>query len=251
MKARMLAAVAAASIVMSGCTSTRQFADVNFQAPQGDYSLIVMRPDVSFGLLTTGGRVERREDWSEQARAAIMTALVAQQSGRGGRTTIAATMAEAGADPALVANLEQLHRAVGRSIQVHNYIPAGRLPTKAGRFDWTLGEEAVAFGRATGHDYALFLHAEDAVSSTGRVALRVLGMAGCIVGACIVVSGKTRLAYASLVNLRTGQVVWYNVLTSSVGDIRTAEGAEATVRSLLANMRPGSAVAPARRRPRA
>jgi hypothetical protein len=250
MKARALAAIAAVSIGVSGCTSTRQFAHVNFEAPQGDYSLIVMRPDVSFGLLTTGGQVERREDWTEQARASMSAALIAQQAGRGGRTTIVSTMAEAGGDPALVASLEQLHRAVGMSIQLHNYVPNGRLPAKAGRFDWTLGEEAVAFGRATGHDYALFLHAEDAVSSTGRVALRVLGMAGCVVGACIIVSGKTRMAYASLIDLRTGQVVWYNVLTSSIGDIRTPEGANATVQSLLANMRPGRAVPRPSRRSR-
>lgn len=247
MKSRALAAMLAASVALSACTSTRQFSDVNFTVPQGDYSLIVMRPNVSFGLLTTSGQVEHREDWTEQARESLMTALVAQQQGRGGRTTIAANLREAGVDPQQAASLEQLHTAVGQSIQAHMYAGA-TLPSRQGRFSWTLGEEAVAFGRATGHDYALFLHAQDSVSSSGRVALRVLGMAGCIVGACVIVSGKTRLAFASLVDLRTGQVVWYNILTSSVGDMRTPEGARETINDLLATMRPGSAsIAPAPR----
>lgn len=242
MKSRMLAAVMAAALLASACTSTRQFADINFVAPQGDYSLIVMRPYVTFGLLTAGGSVEPREDWTEQARTELMAALVEQQRGRGGRTTIAANRQESGVDPAQAASLEQLHSAVGRSIQIHLYA-GGTLPTKQRRLDWTLGEEAVAFGRATGHDYALFLHAQDSVSSAGRTALRVAGMLGCVVGACIIVAGKTRLAFASLVDLRTGRVVWYNVLASTVGDMRTPEGARETVHDLLATMRSGRAAA--------
>lgn len=241
MKARLTAVVAMAMLLLSACTSTKQFADVSFKPPQGDYSLIVMRPYVSVGLLTAGGAVEPREDWTEQARKNLMAALAEQQGQRGGRTTVAETMADAGADAAQVARLEQLHRAVGQSIQIHKYAGAA-LPTKADRFDWTLGEEAVAFGRATGHDYALFLSAEDSFSSSGRVALRALGFAGCLVGACIIVPGKTRLAFASLVDLRTGKVVWYNVLSSSVGDMRSPEGAASTVETLLAEMRPGQAV---------
>jgi hypothetical protein len=246
MKKRLAAALVAVAVATSACTSTRQYSDTNFQVPQGDYSLIVMRPDVRFGLLTTGGQVEHREDWTEQARQSMMAALVAQQEGRGGRTTIVNSLSVEGVDPAQVASLEQLHQAVGRSVQLHQYAGAN-LPTKRNNFDWTLGEEAVAFGRQTGHDYALFLHASDSQTSTGRTALRVLGFAGCLVGACVIVSGKQRLAFASLVDLRTGRVVWYNVLASSVGDIRTPEGAQATVNRLLENMRPGRAVREANR----
>jgi len=246
MKMRVVAAIAAVAMIVSGCTSTRQFADVNFTAPQGDYSLIVMRPNVTFGLFTTSGIVEPREDWTNQAREAMLAALVEQQQGRGGQTTIMSTLAESGVDLQQAARLERLHQAVGQSIQTHMYAGA-RLPSRQGQFSWTLGEDAVAFGRATGHDYALFLHAQDAQSSSGRVALRVLGFAGCMVGACVIVAGKTRLAFASLVDLRTGQVVWYNVLTSSIGDMRTQEGARETVDQLLATMRPGAAARQAQR----
>ena len=78
----------------------------------------------------------------------------------------------------------------------------------------------------------MFLHAEDQVASTGRVVLGVLGSAGCIVGFCAPnIGGATQLDYASLVDLKTGEVVWFNVVRAGsqvpgikFGDLRTSAG---------------------------
>jgi hypothetical protein len=250
MRHRLLALLCASSLALAGCVQTRQVADVQFEPPQGDYSLIVMRPDVQVGLVTTGGLVEPRADWTETARGHLLKALEQQQAGRGGRTRILETReGVAGVSAETVANLERLHNAVGNSIAIHKYLGA-RLPTKRRQgVDWTLGEDAVAFGRATGMDYALFLHAEDSFASTGRVALQVLGLAGCFVGFCAPQGAGGQSAYASLVDLRTGEVVWFNVLqTSSVmpgvgfGDIRTPDGAAQMVERLLGRMKAGRMV---------
>lgn len=231
----------AAAMVLSACTSTKQFADLGFRPPQGSYKLIVMRPDVRVGVLTAGGLFEPRQDWSESARGNLVAAIKVQQAARGGQTVIASTRAEAGGDEAAVADLDRLHEAVGNSIKLHKYLGAS-LPTKQGRFDWTLGEPAKAYGRSSGYDYALFLNAQDSFASGGRTALRVLGFAGCLVGACVVVSGGQQGAFASLVDLKTGQVVWFNALASSVGDIRTAEGANTMIDKLLDQMRPSKGI---------
>ena len=77
-----------ASVALAGCVQTRQYADVEFTPPQGDYKLLVMRPDVSVGSVTTGGMVEPRADWTEQARANFLAALRAQQAERGGNIFI-------------------------------------------------------------------------------------------------------------------------------------------------------------------
>ena len=63
-------------------------ADMQFTPPQGDYKLLVLRPDVTVGSLTTGGMVEPRADWTDQARANIVAALRAQQATRGGKVRI-------------------------------------------------------------------------------------------------------------------------------------------------------------------
>jgi hypothetical protein len=239
-----------ASAATSGCVQSRQYADVQFTPPQGDYRLLVMRPDVTVNSLTTGGVAQPRADWSEQARANIVEALRAEQGARGGKILILAHRNElpnVSADE--VADVERLNYAVAQSIALHKYSGAA-LPTKRGKgLEYTLGEDAVSLGRRTGYDYALFIHAEDNIASTGRTALQVLGVAGCFIGFCAPSGGSNQFAYASLVDLRTGEVVWFNVLQTgsqlpgvSFGDIRTPQGSAQMVERLLGRMKPGREV---------
>src|SRR4051794_7829287 len=78
----------AACAALSACVQTRQYADVQFTPPKGNYKLLILRPDVTVGSLTTGGMVEPRAEWTDQARANIIAALRAQQAARGGNLTI-------------------------------------------------------------------------------------------------------------------------------------------------------------------
>jgi hypothetical protein len=239
------------SVSLSGCVQTKQYADVQFTLPQGDYKLLVLRPDVTVGSLTTGGMVEPRADWTEQARANIIAALRAQQAARGGNITIIEHRSEVPGVPAQeLADVERLNYVVDQAIVQHKYL-GDYLPTKRGRgLDWTLGADAVKLGQKSGYDYALFLHAEDQVASTGRIALGVLGLAGCVVGFCAPnVGGAEQLDYASLVDLKTGEVVWFNVVDAAsqvpgikFGELRTPEGAAQMIDRLLGRMKPGNAV---------
>ena len=243
-----IALALALSVSVAGCVQTRQFADLQFTVPQGDYRLLVMRPDVTVNSVTTGGMPEPRADWTEQARSHIVAALRAQQAARGGNVQILARRGElAGVSADTVADLERLHGAVGNSIALHKYLGAD-LPTKPRRgLDYTLGAEAVELGRRTGYDYALFMHAEDNIVSSGRVALQVLGVAGCFVGFCAPnIGGGGQFAYASLVDLKTGDVVWFNVVQTGsqiagmkFGDIRSPQGAGQLVERLTGRMKPG------------
>jgi hypothetical protein len=251
-----IALALALSVTASACVQTRQFADVQFTPPQGDYRLLVMRPDVVVNSLTTGGLPQPRADWTEQARVNIINAIRAQQADRGGKVLVLARRNELpGVSAEQVADLERLHYAVGQSIALHKYSGAA-LPTKRGKgLEYTLGEDAVALGRRTGYDYALFVHAEDNIASTGRTALQVLGVAGCLIGFCAPSGGSNQFAYASLVDLRTGEVVWFNVLQTGsqlpgvkFGDIRTPAGAAQMVERLLGRMKPGRYVRQAQSR---
>jgi hypothetical protein len=178
-------------------------------------------------------------------------AIRRQQASRGGNATIIEHRNQLPGVPAEeLANVERLNFVVDQSIVQHRYM-GDYLPTKSGKgLDWTLGDEAVQLGRKTGYDYALFLHAEDQVASTGRIALGVLGLAGCVVGFCAPnIGGAEQLDYASLVDLKTGEVVWFNVVDAAsqipgiaFGDLRSPQGAAQMVERLLGRMKPGAAI---------
>ncbi|MEO6581731.1 MAG: hypothetical protein ABIN68_02850, partial [Sphingomicrobium sp.] len=140
-----IALAVALSVPVAGCVQTRQYADLQFTPPQGDYRLLVMRPDVTVNSVTTGGLKEPRADWTEQARTNIIAAMAAQQSQRGGKVKILARRNDLpGVSEDAVADLERLHSAVGNSVALHKFLGA-YLPTKSRRgLDYTLGEEAVA-----------------------------------------------------------------------------------------------------------
>jgi len=82
----------------------------------------------------------------------------------------------------------------------------------------------------------------------------VLGVAGCLIGFCAPQGGGGQVAYASLVDLKSGDVVWFNVLQTgsqlpgvAFGDIRTQQGAAQMVDRLLGRMREGRQVRRSRR----
>ena len=51
------------------------------------------------------------------------------------------------------------------------------------------------------------------------------------------IGGGTQVGVASLVDLRTGQVVWHNLLVDQTGDLRNLQGARETAGDLLKGVR--------------
>ena len=230
-------ALAILLLALAGCTALQQpQTSLGYVPPGGNPKIVVMRPDVAVDLLTAGGMLERREDWTNAARDNVLASLQALQARRGSKTRVAITRGSAGGDDATVTELNQLHAVVGQSVLMHKFSPQSELPTKEGVFDWTLGEIAVQYGRESGYDYALFLYARDSFSSSGRVALQAVGYLACMVGVCAVPQGGSQTAFASLVDLKTGELVWFNYMKSPEGDIRTQEGADVLVWTLLDSM---------------
>jgi hypothetical protein len=116
---------------------------------------------------------------------------------------------------------------VGRAIQTHLYLGL-TLPNKGKALDWTIGTGAATLRDRYGADYALFIFVRDSYATAGR-ALFMIGAAMFGVG----IPGGQQVGFASLVDLRTGQIVWFNQLASSSGDLRTAAPAQKTVDALL------------------
>lgn len=150
-------------------------------------------------------------------------------------------------DERLVADYDALHAAVVSAILAHKYSYGdGKLPTKKGKFDYTLGPGAAQLGTLSGGaNYGLFMLTYDQFSTDSRKAMQVAGALGCLIGACMIVTGGIHVAYVSLVELETGNIVWFNVLRGSKGDVREADGAQSMVDAIMASMpsRPGERTA--------
>jgi hypothetical protein len=187
----------------------------------------IMPVDLELFSISAGGVSEPRADWTEAAQGHFKTALL-QKKRAFGLTAI--ELSEKDFDQ--FNELNGLHAAIARAIAMHHFGPSSlRLPTKDGKLDWSLGESTQALRQATGADYALFSWVRDGYASAERqaamVAIAVLSLGRAIPG------GGAQTGYASLVELSTGRVLWFNWLRRGSGDLREADKAVETLEVLL------------------
>ncbi|MBA2936495.1 hypothetical protein HZF05_20635 [Sphingomonas sp. CGMCC 1.13654] len=245
MKSVLLCAAAVVACALSVPSIAKPLAAPGYDVPAGKpMRIVVLRPDVEVGSLTAGGVAEPNADWTATARGLLGTSLDSEAKAHG--NTIVMMPDLQGDDGQTVADYQALFRAVSDAIVQHKVLPGQRLPTKKEAFDWTLGPGASKLGDlAGGADYALMLYDRDSFGTAGRKALQIFTLlATSAIGAGVFIPGGVHICYASLVDLRTGNVVWFNLLPSSAGDIRTAEGSGAVVNKLLTGM-PGTTAVPA------
>ena len=232
--AAALATTATIATPTAAVARSKQLTAAGYQLPADKpVTIVLMRPDVEVGQLQAGGAVEPNADWTKAARDNLFTAMQAHSKALGVQMT---SMGDVDGEPGkLVADYEALHRAVADAILTHK-IGGAKLPTKKDRFDWTLGTGANQLAQATGANYALFFVGRDSFASGGRKAMQVAGALGCLVGFCMITTGGRHIYYASLVELSTGNVVWFNVQRGSKGDIREVDGARDMVDAVLASL---------------
>jgi hypothetical protein len=227
----MFAGAAFCSVLLGGCVTVTTLRSTAAPAPVASSSVLLMKPDVQLYELTAGGLEEPNAQWTAQGLANIKAAVSRELRER--NVSLVPYQAPQN-DPERERahrQLLKLHEAVGATIIAHNYNEALKLPTKGNIFDYSLGRGTSVLRDDFGADYALFTYLHDSYASGGRVAA-IMAMAVLGVG----LPGGVQRGFASLVDLRTGTVTWFNVLVSGTGDVRTAEPAEAAVASLLAEL---------------
>jgi hypothetical protein len=186
--------------------------------------VVVMPVDIELFSISAGGVPEPKADWTEAATRYFNTAIAEKKMAFG-----LASVDLSNADADDLAEVNNLHAAVARSIALHHFGPSSlNLPTKEGRLDWSLGEAVAPIRQKTGADYALFSWVRDSYASAERKAAMV---ALALVG--VGLSGGVQVGYASLVDLKTGRVLWFNKLARASGDLREPDKAKEAVGALL------------------
>lgn len=224
--------LACCALALSACAPMavqRQAAQIERNAGH-EPTVVVMPLDVELSELTAGGVEEPRADWTEAARRNMRGAL--DEQARSDQVRLMDFDAQRGTpeDQATALALRRLHRAVGVSILTHQYSQPYRLPSKGGKFDWSLGPQAAVLARTHGADYALFVYVRDSYASGGRAAVMVLGA---LMG--VGIAGGVQVGFASLVDLKNGDIVWFNRLARGTGDLRTPPTAAETVKVLVSD----------------
>jgi hypothetical protein len=194
-----------------------------FSALQVGSKVAIMPTDIELFSISGGGVLEPKADWTEAAARHFKNALIEKK--KKALKLEVAEVSERDADE--FAEVNALHGAIARAIALHHLGPM-QLPTKEGKLDWSMGEATRAIKKATGADYALFTWVRDSYASAERVAAMIaLALVGVGVG------GGMQTGYASLVELETGRVLWFNRLLRASGDLREADKAAETIDALL------------------
>ena len=236
--ARWLSAalLAVALAMLQGCASTsvRTATDMSGKPIALAGNVVLIEPDIELSELGAGGMAEPRKEWTTAAGLLYPQAAREALARQGiGMAADFALPADAGPDNRL-RQLVLLSEAVSMSIlQYSRSSGQGPLRNKHGKFDWSLGPGVQELRQATGADYGLFTYIRDSYASGGRTAMRVAGLL--LLGGDI--GGGMQIGVASLVDLRTGQVVWHNLLVDQTGDLRNLAGARETADDLLKGVR--------------
>lgn len=224
-------ALAVAIGVLAGCANTSSLTRPDFKASEaGTNTVLLMPTDIEISALTAGGALEPSAAWTEAAKANVSKALADYFAVKGDELQEYSSPDEA-ERRRRDDQVSKLHEIVGGSILNHQYTGPFALPTKQGGFDWTLGEDAKALGDYQNAEYALFVFFRDSHATAGRVAAIVVAAA---LG--VGLQGGAQVGFASLVDTRTGNIVWFNRLASGTGDLRTPGPAASAVKGLLVDL---------------
>ncbi len=218
-------AVVATFAVLGGCATQTNIQQIDrLESVDESPTIALMPPDIRYYLLTAGGVPQPNAEWTEAAQANFMSATL-DYAAEIGANLVAVDKNDLGPE---VVRYDALHSAVGSTI-VNNYFGMFKLPSKGENFDWSLGPGVSALAQRYDADYALFTHYRDYQASGGRVAMSIF--TALVTGVATPMGAEQ--GFASLVDLNTGDVVWFNVVTAGSGELRNADGAATAVRGLF------------------
>jgi hypothetical protein len=212
-----------AALALSGCVAPTTFkTEPNLVRGTGELRVLLMPVDVELSELSAGGVSEPNAEWTAKAKKHIVASI--EKTFLNNESKLIRYKEPPGGTDVLHPHVQlvKLHQAVGGAIITHKINPIMQLPNKTGVFDWSLGDGVKQLREEFGADYAMFLFVRDSYTSGGRAVAMVLAA---VLG--VGIPGGRQLGYASLVNLRTGELVWFNFLVRGQGDLRaSAEAAE-------------------------
>ncbi len=187
--------------------------------------IVLLPPQVFVYELSAGGVPTRMADWEATARDNIVAAATRLSQQAGFELVPAPTL-----DPLLADQLEAhigLYDRVAQSVFVYGRGDQEAWAHKKNEFDYTVGPGLAFLREQTGADAALIVLGSDFISSGGRRAAFIAGLALGIV----MPLGQSFIT-AGIVDLTTGDVLWMSFDSSLSMDSRAPADVDSLMRDL-------------------
>lgn len=220
-----------ALLIVGGCASSSQHVSQvgQLQSIVENPRVLLIQPDVKFFRNTAGGLLEPQAEWTEAARTNIAEAI--DTYGKDRHLDFVEIGTSTATDDLELA-YERLHEAVGSAVLTHYFQGGLTLPSKAGRFDWSLGPGISNLCEKYSADYVLFTYYRDIEATGGRWAMSIISTI--VTG--VAMAAEAQFGFASLVDAHSGAIVWFNRVQVGTGDLRERTGATRVVEQLFESM---------------
>lgn len=220
--------------VLVGCTYASPLVrERGWERAGADVRVLLMPPQIVLGQVTAGGLMEPNAAWTATAKKNLTEAIRDDLYARNASLEIYEPPEGDMVKEYEHNQLVKLHEAVGGAILQHKYRYGAPLATKEGKFDWTLGDGVKLLRDEYNADYALFVYVHDTYASSGRM---LLSIALSLMFFFPVHAGSGQQGFATLVDLETGDIIWFNRLVSMSGNLRSLEPARKVATKLLTDL---------------
>ena len=182
--------------------------DVQTLPPAEARRVVVLQPEFRVFVQSAGGMREIEPGWTEQAQNALALA-VERHLRHDPRFAVAAPVEPATAEEAsLLREHVELFKVIASNSSMMIRFGGKAWQEKKLQYDYTLGDGLALYGDRSNADYAFMIGGAQ-VKQTGGSVFMQLALAGTL--GVVMPGGGTYLMLA-LVDMRTGDIVWFNSL---------------------------------------
>ena len=233
----MLVVISLYALSATACTKAAVSSKFEDFLDQPRVMRVVLMPlDIELSELTAGGQLEPKAEWTVKATEAFTSALEKKLNQKNAKLIVGEIPSHNPEKAHTYYQLIKLNEVLAQTVMAHHFNAQLRLPTKNGELDWNLGPGVQVIREDYDADYALFIDIQDVYVSKARMGL-VLLAAGLQLNPFMLMSlPGFQEGYISLVDLETGDLVWFYPFSRRTGDLRDHESAFDVAEDLLEDM---------------
>lgn len=210
--------------VLVSCTRTEPVKHTAHHKPiPPGARVFLMKPDIECLAVTTGGLPEPDAAATAEAYRNVEAALSQILISRDAELVVYDDTTLSPETAGRHTELYRLYEMVAVAMMTREAIPTAKAKT-----NWSMGPGVRDIKQDFEADYALFILLRDRYETGGRTAFR---MTAAVFG--VVTMPASDQGFAALVDLESGDIVWFNELYMSSGSLRSTSDAQEAVDALL------------------